>query len=493
MKQFRKVASHLRSIKASKSLRLDFSFYTLDRKVRSFSVKCFQFCKTRFSQDVSDRIANSADELSQAILQTENLASLTTTKIAGLAGGSLSTSLGFGVASLFGTAGTGAAISSLSGAAATSASLAWLGGSVASGGLLLLVTGLAAGVGSAQLARKFVVDKLINKSRRATHLTSRECKCIEALAVLSDYIRNRNSLSELSAFELSIMRKSIRVLQSDLASVVSNYGDWPRLSKQRVYKALAHFNGAISKVFDAVNDQKIDIAIGSFSACLVALLSNPASIPHPESDEYLIIEAVRLSKGTLNQASDEQIISYVCDLNDSQMEGLLSSIKGKYFELLFAKEESSDGDNITARLFESLNHEASDIQLIDTETGEVLEEIQLKATDYLSYIREHQRKYEDVPIYATSEIASKDDSIMDSGIANETLTRDVENVFDAIRGGQHAPLNDLLDSVAISMTVGCAVELKRIADGAPVDQRFRQSLIRQGAAAALVSTVLSAT
>ena len=118
MKQFRKVASRLRSIKASKSISLDSSFDILDRTVRSFSVKCSQFCKTRFSRDVFDRLANDADELSQAILQTDNLASLTTTKIAGLAGGSLSTSLGCGVASLFGTAGTGPAISSLSGAEA---------------------------------------------------------------------------------------------------------------------------------------------------------------------------------------------------------------------------------------------------------------------------------------------------------------------------------------------------------------------------------------
>lgn len=486
------IASKVQTLEARKLLDLRHTLGSADREFYRFSRRFAQFYKNCRSRTISDRLAERADELSQAILQTDNLASLSATKVAGLAGGSLSTSLGFGIASVFGTAGTGAAIGSLSGAAATSASLAWLGGSVASGGLLLLVTGLAAGVGSAYLARKCVVEKWISKSRRATGLSSREHKSIEALGVLSDYMRNRSSLSNLSALELSLLRKTTNVLQSDLSSVIAGYENWQKIPKQRVYKAFALFKSTISELIGDACEHQIDIAVGSFSASLVAFLSNPQSVPNIESDEYLIVEAVRLSKSSLMQASDEDVINYIASLDDDQMGGLISSIKGKYFELLFVKHESSDGDNVTASLFESTNHQASDIQLIDVETGEVLDEIQLKATDYLSYIREHQKKYEDVPIHATSEVARKDDSIIDTGISNESLTKDVEQVFAAVRGGDE-PLNNIIDSVALSMTVGCALEIRRIVNGAPVDRSFRQSLIRQGASAALVSAVLSAT
>lgn len=71
------------------------------------------------------------------------------------AGSATSTAGVFGLASVFGTAGTGTAIGTLSGAAANSATLAWLGGSVATGSIVIIGVGIAGG-----LAAKYISDKI---------------------------------------------------------------------------------------------------------------------------------------------------------------------------------------------------------------------------------------------------------------------------------------------------------------------------------------------
>ena len=70
-----------------------------------------------------------------------------------------------------------------------------------------------------------------------------------------------------------------------------------------------------------------------------------------------------------------------------QLRGLANNIKGIYHELLFVKEFNDTHTDMQAELYPSTSHPGSDVMIRDTETGEVLREIQLKATDNLHYVR----------------------------------------------------------------------------------------------------------
>ena len=72
---------------------------------------------------------------------------------------------------------------------------------------------------------------------------------------------------------------------------------------------------------------------------------------------------------------------------------------------------------LRVELFEEYNHPGADIKLINTETG-VEKVFQLKATDYLSYIKKHNEKYEDISVLATEEVAKLDPDIGTTGISN---------------------------------------------------------------------------
>ena len=95
------------------------------------------------------------------------------------------------------------------------------------------------------------------------------------------------------------------------------------------------------------------------------------------------------------------------------MRGVLATTKGKYHELIVAHAENTDGDEISARIFEDLNHPGSDIEFIVD--GQVIEAVQLKAVVSESLILEHQSRYPDITILATEEAASRVEGVDSSG------------------------------------------------------------------------------
>ena len=69
-------------------------------------------------------------------------------------------------------------------------------------------------------------------------------------------------------------------------------------------------------------------------------------------------------------------------------------------------------------------------------SGEVVESIQLKATESADYLRETLARYPDIQIVATSEAAERatgplNGLVLDSGIDDQTLERLVHNAFSA--------------------------------------------------------------
>ena len=79
-------------------------------------------------------------------------------------------------------------------------------------------------------------------------------------------------------------------------------------------------------------------------------------------------------------------------------------------------------------MYEVVNHPGADVRLVNARTGEAVD-IQLKATDSATYLREHQGRYPDVEVYATEEVASSAD-VASSGFRNSELVGDVNATLD---------------------------------------------------------------
>ncbi|KZY73798.1 hypothetical protein A3740_18125 [Oleiphilus sp. HI0068] len=82
-----------------------------------------------------------------------------------------------------------------------------------------------------------------------------------------------------------------------------------------------------------------------------------------------------------------------------------------------------------------------------------LSEVQLKATDNVTYVNEHIEKYPDIDVVATTEVAAKIDGVESSGFSNESLEQDVTSGVEELIAG-----NDTADVVVSNLTSSVAEE-----------------------------------
>lgn len=324
-------------------------------------------------------------------------------------------------ASTFGVAGTGTAIGALSGAAFTSASLAWLGlGSVATGTALL--SALAFGVGW------FVKARAFSKSRNRDDFTKAEMEIDEAATGLAIALRNfLNSGSvDMPLYRELVRRDGIVPIVNCLDEVKKKHlGFFQKQRLNRSIKRLRAFAEALTKGAKKYPNFTGGLFVPVFLSLMVE------NTPAKGTDEYLVIEALKRSNKSLESATDEEISSYVSGLDEEQLDGLLNNVKGIYHEMLFVSRENNDGDNVRAELFKATNHSGADIILEDLETGEI-EEIQLKATDYINYVKSHQKKHPEIPVVATEEVSESIDGVGSSGFSNQEITEDVQEVLSSL-------------------------------------------------------------
>ncbi|MBT4196265.1 MAG: hypothetical protein HN868_18255 [Gammaproteobacteria bacterium] len=151
--------------------------------------------------------------------------------------------------------------------------------------------------------------------------------------------------------------------------------------------------------------------------------------------ESAVFDAVRRGYNDFEYASNSEILDYFSDIEEESIAGHVSNIKGILFEQEYVDQLATQ--SIYAEVFEATNHPVSDIAIF--EDGEIVNELQLKATDSVSYINSTIADEPDVVLVVTSEIANSFDTAMviDSGIENaaleqavgETLLGDVVNPF----------------------------------------------------------------
>jgi len=141
-----------------------------------------------------------------------------------------------------------------------------------------------------------------------------------------------------------------------------------------------------------------------------------------------VFEAVRRGYGELAEASDQEILEHFSAVDAESVQGHLNNVKGILFEEEYLDE--LHGEGVDAELFEATNHPVSDIGILGDD-GEVLHELQLKATDNAHYISETLETLpEEVDLVATTEVADAfGEEVIDSGISDTLLEEAVGEVL----------------------------------------------------------------
>ena len=158
-------------------------------------------------------------------------------------------------------------------------------------------------------------------------------------------------------------------------------------------------------------------------------------------------------------------------------------MKGIYHELAFQNRENLDGDEYIVELFEDTNHAGADVRIINVETGDVAE-VQLKATNYASYVREHNEKYENISVLTTSEVAGESTDWSSSRFSNENLTADTSSTLHILNQGADA---DIAESMGVAAMVTLAVNARSMLKGQTLSTKAKQKIIQDGVVAASVA------
>jgi len=397
----------------------------------------------------------------------------------------------FSIASILGTASTGTAISSLSGAAFNSAALAWIGGSVATGGWIVLGAA-AAGGAVAYFGTRKVISKWTGKRRKKKSLDPQEMRFVETCLMLATAFRERaNQNATLDPITAETLQQNLKgdfIEQLDVC--IAKVADWPDIPLMKLEdrkKDMVELFDALSTINSPKHSTKkstsaaVPMLTGAVSATFLKLMSS--DLPSFSGDEELVLEALRRSNNSLADVSEAELAEYVQSFSIDQIAGLKNNVKGIYHELAFQQRENLDGDEYIVELFGDTNHAGADIRIINTVTGDV-SEVQLKATNYASYVRAHNERYEDIEVLTTSEVAEASPDWGSSEFSNAVLTEDTTSALQKL---SHDADADILDSMGVAAMVSLTVNAKAMLNGETLSTAAKQKIIQDGVVAASVA------
>ena len=457
-------------------------------KVAEFELRHSQYTPENFFEKAAISLENLVDAL---LIEKRGTSARIVTALSGKLAAAGTTASLFSIASLLGTASTGTAISSLSGAAFNSAALAWIGGSVVTGGWIVL--GVAAAGGAlAYFGSRKLVGKWTGRRRKKKSLDPQEMRFVETCLMLATAFRERanqnTALDPLTANSLQQNLNHDFLEQLDVC--IAKVSDWPDLPLMRLedckvnvvemFQALSTTNSQKSSV-RRTPSLAVPFATGAVSATLLKLMSD--TLPSFTEDEELVLQALRRSNNSLADASELELSEYVQSLSVEQISGLKNNVKGIYHELAFQRQENMDGDEYTVELFGDTNHAGADVRIINVETGDVTE-VQLKATNYASYVREHNERYENIDVLVTSEVAASSPEWSSSEFSNADLTADTSSALQKLDHGADA---DIVESMGVAAMVTLATNAKAMLKGETLSRETKQKIIQDGVVAASVA------
>jgi hypothetical protein len=383
---------------------------------------------------------------------------LLSAKIAGVAG---SVTL-FSLVSTFGTAGTGTAIASLYGAAATNATLASIGGVVgggmAAGALVVSGVGILVGIGAYKL--------LASTARDFDALPEEDKQIVSTAGILLAAIQEQLGKEDIkltSEDSIVFLEQSLVPFQEYLeehADTICSRLDAKNALAYRQH-VLRDFPPVIIEGFRHYSRSapvSIEALIGGV---IYALITNTAL--DGTSEELLVLEALRRSKASLNDASEAELAVYLDSLSPEQIQGVANNVKGIYHEMMWVENYNASHSDSYAVMHDSTNHQGSDVQVYSKDTDELLEEFQLKATGSVSYVREHQEKYSHIEVLATSEVSSEIDGVESSGFSNVDLTSRVDSVSDEL--ADNTISDRVTESAELAGLVGAGREALAVLNG----------------------------
>lgn len=435
------------------------------------------------------RAAEACESASDALMREQSGVSSKFSKaLAGKLGVAGTTAGIFSVASLVGTASTGTAIGTLSGAAFTSASLAWIGGSVAMGSIIVSVAAVSGGIGAALGAGWVLKNYVWGSKRKPTELEEQEQKVISACIALASGFRQQaqagRALDPGSA--KALYADALQPLCEELLDIHAKVNSWPYMARKKLEGACKRLWKLASFASEQAKRHP-NVTTGTVSAVFIQLLAD-GELPAFNENEQLVLEALRRSNSRLATATDKELAEYVQGMEPYQLQGLQNNVKGIYHELRFARDYSADDDRYVVELFEATNHPGADVRIINVETGEV-REVQLKATGFMSYIREHNERYESVDVFATSEVADNSDSIQSTGVSNTELMGDVSNVVSGL--DDLGESNNVLNSMALAGVVALARHTRVLLKGGNMSEEDKRRVLESGAVSAGAAGVVS--
>ena len=200
-------------------------------------------------------------------------------------------------------------------------------------------------------------------------------------------------------------------------------------------------------------------------------------------DDPQFLEAFRLQYPNVSLESLE-------GSSEERLSGLANGVKGKLLEVMVRDRLNAEkrlGElqlehGQEASLAESSTQPGWDLQIVN-EDGSVAEEIQLKATESMSYVKKALEKYPDIRVATPSEIDDTAEEILGTGISNQQLEHVTGAQLDELGEGTVEDLLDKGAEAALDSIPFMAIAITGVMEGRNLlmgRSTFRESL-RTGA------------
>ncbi|MDN2696621.1 hypothetical protein O0882_09840 [Janthinobacterium sp. SUN073] len=366
----------------------------------------------------------------------------------------------------FGTAGTGTAIASLSGAAATNATLAWvgslLGGGMAAGALLTGGLGIIAGLGAYKLlgSERRTFESLPDVEQRVVQ------SCWFLIAMIDDLLADETGRVDADV-ATGLLNNTLLPLQALLiehADAICGNLDVKHALAFRQH-VLVDYQRVVIDGFSqfiepgsAAKSRSYEYVIGGVFYALLTRTAVDGSV-----ESALVLDALRRSSASLDGASEAELSDYLDGYDADQLKGIANNIKGIYHEVLWVRQYNDKHEDNYAALFGATNHAGADIEIKSFGTDEVVDTIQLKATDSAAYVREHVERYPDIDVLVTNETAERMSGVHSSGIDNVEITGQVNHDLEAVAANT---VDDrVLNSAELSAAISTGYELISMLNG----------------------------
>ena len=209
----------------------------------------------------------------------------------------------------------------------------------------------------------------------------------------------------------------------------------------------------------------------------------------PESDP-LIAEAFGLQYPHVDPVS-------LSGASTERLAGFANGIKGKYFEVLVAERlnkgeslgELTLGPGQIAQIAESPTQAGWDLRIVSEDDGSVIEELQLKSTESMGYVKSALSRYPDIRVVAPSEVDGVAEEILQTNISDEELEEATRQFIgelseDTVTDVLHQSAEWAFDAVPVIPGVLVAVtEGKRVLVGrSSIEEALQRGARRMGRA-----------